>query len=656
MSGIVWGIINFNNEEVSEELGKSMMKLMQHYKIDNYRYIKNENVFLGCGLQYLTTESLNEILPYYDFKNKLIITADAIIDNRENLLSEFNLEDKEVEDFSDSEYILMAYKKWGNECTKYLLGDFSFAIWDENKQELFCSKDHLGRRTFYYCYDNSSFAFCTVCNPLFYVLGEKPNLNERWITDFLALFGGLHISEDEETIYSDIKQLQAAHIMIINRKGLKKQRYWNPLENAKEFKFKTDKEYSDALRNILTEAVKCKLRAKNDIGLMISGGLDSSSVAAIAAPLLKNKEMKLKTFTSVPVKNFAGSNNEHEINDESNDVIALQNFIGNMDINLCRFEGENSINVINNLLNIYEQPYKAIENSYNINNLAKAAGKSNCNVLLEGRYGNVTVSYGNFGTHAKTLFKKKRFIKLYREINDACKMHNIPKRQFTKGVLKTFLPYKIRVKRFLKRNPDYDRFRTSPVNEELIKKYNVNKRFDDKGFNVAVNRSMDLNEARKTIVDPITDSHVFVLNTKISLENGIIIRDPTADIRIIEFCLKVPTEQYVKGGINRRLIRNSMKGLIPESIRMNIESRGVQAADWIERLKPVWKESYKELEEAVNNKNIKKYINVNKLKKLLKETEDGISEEQSTEVLTLLETLIFSKFINKYNQEFNLNF
>ena len=123
------------------------MELMQHYKIDNYKYMKNKNVFLGCGLQYLTTESLNEVLPYYDAKNKLIITADAIIDNREDLLNEFNLVHNEV-------------------------GDFSFTIWNQNKQELFCSKDHLGKRTFYYYYDKKSFAFCTVSNPLFCVEGK----------------------------------------------------------------------------------------------------------------------------------------------------------------------------------------------------------------------------------------------------------------------------------------------------------------------------------------------------------------------------------------------------------------------------------------------------------------------------------------------------
>jgi len=83
---------------------------------------------------------------------------------------------------------------------------------------------------------------------------------------------------------------KTAHIMIVNNNELKTQRYRNPLEKIKELKFKTDIEYSDALMNIYRESVKCKLRVKDDIGLMVSGGLDSSSVAAIAASLLKSKQ------------------------------------------------------------------------------------------------------------------------------------------------------------------------------------------------------------------------------------------------------------------------------------------------------------------------------------------------------------------------------
>lgn len=652
MSGVIWGIINLKEKEVSDELGKSMLENMTHCKVDKYNFYKKNNVFFGCGLQYITSESLNEILPYHDVENELIITCDAIIDNRNELLEKLQLNKNEVNDFTDTEYILMAYKKWGQDCCNYLLGDFSFVIYDEKEKEIFCARDQIGRRTLYYYCNEDIFSFCTLSEPLIKVLGDKPKLNERWITDFLALTGGLHVCEDEETVYQDIKQVQAAHNLIVGLNKFEKREYWNPI-GLKELKLNTDKEYIDEFMKIYTEAINCRLRGLGDMGLFVSGGLDSSSIAAISSKLLKKQRRKLKTFTSVPIDEFIDYKEQYYINDEGDYVKQLSESLGNIEVNLFNAEGKNAVNVIDESINIFEQPYKIIENSHWQNSMAEFAAKNNCKVVMKGQYGNVTISYGDFFTHAKTLFRQCKIIELFKEINNACEMHKIPRRKFTKAVFKTFLPYSIRKKKFIDNHSDYDRFENSPINEELINKYCVNDRFDKLGLNMPVSKVKDLKEAKKSMTNNYVNSHVFCISTKISLENGIIFRDPTADIRIIEFCLKLPTEQFVKGGIDRRLIRNAMEGLLPENIRMNIKYRGVQGADCIQRLQPIWKNVYKEMEEAVNNENIEKYINVNKLKKKLIKMQDGISEDNIVEVRTLMETLIFSKFINRYNEQFS---
>ena len=592
MSGIIWGIIDLNEKQKQNELGKDMMKKIKHCKVDKYDYYINDNIFIGCGLQHITLESINEILPYNDDKSNLIITCDAIIDNRRELLYELELDKNNVDVFTDSQYILMAYKKWGKECSKHLLGDFSFVIYDEKHKEVFCSRDQIGRRTLYYYYKDNIFAFCTLCEPLLTVFKEKPVLNERWITDFLALASIIHVCEDEETIYKEIKQVQAAYNISIKINKFKKEQYWDPFVELKEFKFNNDDEYVDKFMKIYTEAVNCRVRGIKDIGLLVSGGLDSSSVAAISVDLLKKQGRKLKTFTSVPMEGFVDKKELYSINDESDYVRELSKFIGISDINFYRAEGKNSFNVIDELIEIFEQPYKIIDNSHWINSIGKLASDNNCKVVMKGQYGNVTVSFGDFFTHAKTLFYKGKIIKLFLEINDACKMHNMSRKKFTKTIFKTLLPYRIRKKKFIKNNPNYDRFETSPINKELIKKYNVKQRFDKLDLNIPIGKVTNLKEIRKLMVNRYVNSHVFSISTKISLENGIIFRDPTADIRVIEFCLRLPTEQFVKGGIDRRLIRNAMKGLLPEKIRMNIKESGVQGADCIQRLQPIWEKIY----------------------------------------------------------------
>lgn len=650
MSGIIWGIIDFKNNNLPEDKGIQMMQSMKKYKIDKYRHLSEKNIFLGCGIQYLTKESMREILPFKDSENDLIITADAIIDNREEILKELNMCDKSVGDFTDSEYILMCYKKWGQDCTSHILGDFAFAIWDNKKKELFCARDHIGRRTLYYYNYENIFAFCTLSESLLHTVYKKPRLNERWIADFLALYGGLHVSEDEETIYENIKQVQAAHNILVTQNKITKKKYWNPLVNVKEFKFSNDEEYKEKFLNIYNQAVKCRLRGLGEIGLMVSGGLDSSSVAALAANQLKSQKKKLKTFTSIPLKKLRRADTEHEIFDESEYVNELKNFVGNMEVNFCDFNGENSYEVIDDLIDIYEQPYKVVESSYYINNIAKLAAEENCRIVLKGQYGNVTISRGDFFTHAKTLFQKGKIPQLLNEINDACKMHKISKKRFTKAVLKSFEPYQLKKIKFYLKNPRYDSLKTSPINKEFALKWNVEKRLSKLGFNIPVSKVENEKESRKYYVNDIVNSHVFVANAKLALKNGIIFRDPTADVRIIEFCLRVPTEQYVRGGVDRRLIRYSMKGLIPESIRMNIDQRGVQASDWIDRLKPIWNEVYDDMYKSVNKSEVEKYFDVDKLNSLLKDLKDGIEFSDSSKVITLLEALIFSKFIDKYNK------
>lgn len=649
MSGIIWGIINLDGNNVSDDLEKIMMEPMEKYKIDKWDKIKNENVLMGCGLQFITTESLSETLPYYDVEDKLLITADAIIDNREELLKEFELLESKVEDYTDSEYILMAYKKWGEECAKYLLGDFSFTIWDEKKQQLLCARDHLGRRTYYYYHNKGIFAFCTVSMPLVKLIEGNEQLNERWITDYLSLDCG-QSSEDEETIFSNIKQLQGAHTLVVANNKFEKHRYWNHLEKIKELKLDKNDECIKEFMNIYIEAVKCRLRGLDDIGLMVSGGLDSASVAAIASKLLKNQGKILKTFTAVPIDKFIDNTKNTRTKNESDDVILLSEFIGNMEPYFYNFKESNAVNVIDNLIDTFERPYKILQNSHWLNNLFKEARNKECRVLLNGSYGNLTISYGDFDVHQKTLLSQGKLIKLIKEINDFGRKNNISRKQISKKLIKSLIPYKIILKRFYKKNPDYDRFISSPVKNELIEKWNVRQRFDYMSYNMPTEKIISLKELKECIIDSASDSDGFCLSNKMALANGIILRDPTADIRIVEFCLSLPTEMFVQGGVDRLLIRNAMKGVLPERIRMNMNSRGLQGADWIQRLIPIWGNIYKELEEIIHYKSIEKYIDIDKVRNKMEITKEGISEKDEVEIRFLLETLIFARFINKYNK------
>lgn len=651
MSGAIWGIIHMDNKSASVELGKTMMDKLSMYKLDKIKYLNKDNVFMGSGLQYITSESEKEILPLYDENKGLIITADAIIDNREELFKIFNITMVSCTDMSDSELIIMAYEKWGQDSPKYLVGDFAFAIWDEKKKELFCARDHVGKRTFYYSYLNNIFSFCTIIKPLFVTYNKNIELNERWITDFLALRGIMHESECNETVYKEIFQLPPAHTIILNEHGLKKNLYWNPIECIKPLKLKSDKEYEEEFRKVFFEAVHCRLRSNSDIGIMLSGGMDSGSVACVAAKKLSEEGKWLKAFSSVPMVEFQDKTSDYYVSDESEYIEAVKNHVGNIDVTYCRSEGKHSLKDIDWFLNVLEQPYKTIENTFWSNEIAKVASVAGCKVLLDGQYGNSTISYGDFMIHALTLYRSRKIITLAKEIKGTSRLYKVHPYRVSKVIAKVVVPYKLRKFISDKRNKTYDRFDKSPINVELINKWNVETRFDEKQLNLKTPRYLDLYETHSLIVNPLAFSHIGAIETKVSLAHGIIKRDPTRDKRVIEFCLSLPSDQFVRDGQERYLIHRYMEGILPDKVRLNISTRGLQSADWIQRIVPKWNSMCDTLEMNLNDSEIKYYVNVDKIKKELSSMRDFPNENKAHEVRMIIITFVLSEFIKKFYED-----
>lgn len=617
MSGIIWGFIRKNKEEASMDLGLDMMSFMKPYNIDNYNYIVYNNIFFGCGIQYITEESVNEILPYHDKEDKLIITADAIIDNRDDLLRLFDINIDNISDLSDSQYILKAYKIWGKKCVDYLVGDFSFVIYDIEKDEVFCAKDHVGKRTFYYVNNDEYFGFCTLSNPLVLLLEDKPKLNERWLSDYLALIGVIQVSEDLETIISDIKQLPFASILLLKNNEIIINKYWDPVENVKPLLLKTEEEYIEKFIDIFKEAVNCRCRSINQVGIKLSSGLDSSSVSVFASRYLKEKNKKLKSYTVVPKDGFISDLPKYYLTNEQELVEELVEYVGNIDPKFCKCENINSTTYINRLIEVLEQPYKFVENSFWMYELPRIASEDNCKVMLTGQFGNATISYGNYLNMVKTFFSEGKIIYGIKEINQINKSTGLSRKLFYKDLCKSFLPKWYRnwkIKHSERGNTD---FQYCPINKSLIEKWNIRERFTEKELMGNGKVASILYEDRQRLLNPISLSQLSIVETKIGLALGVLDRDPTRDKRVIEFCMSIPSWMFLKDGYSRYLIRKSMKGYLPDSIRMHIKSKGLQAADWVERLDEDWQDTFSEIRDVINNNYLDKYIDIEYLKKNL---------------------------------------
>jgi Asparagine synthase (glutamine-hydrolyzing) len=330
MMNSILGILGKNNRIDRDKCHKVMDELCI-YKSDFVHTWNNDNIFLGCSIQFTTKESKSEKSPFYDSETGLVIVSDATIYNREELIKILYINYDNSYVITDSDILLSAYKKWGKECPKYIVGDFAFSIWCERSKELFCARDHVGKRTLYFYDDGKTFLFCTLIKPILNWMNKNIELNYRWIADFLSIESVVHESECNETIYKNIYQLPPGSTFCFNNHDMNIKRYWNPLE-TKPLKLKNDYEYNEAFKEVFFKAVKSRLRSEGDIGVMLSGGLDSTAVASVAAKELQNCNRNLKAFSSVPIDEYKEWLPQHFIANESEYIETMKEFYHNIDI------------------------------------------------------------------------------------------------------------------------------------------------------------------------------------------------------------------------------------------------------------------------------------------------------------------------------------
>ncbi len=194
---------------------------------------------------------------------------------------------------SDTETILHLYEEYGDDCVQHLRGMFAFAIWDSLKRRLFCARDRLGIKPFYYAVTQGRFAFASEMKALFEMPGLHPQMNHSALPEFFAL-GYLSASD---SLFRGISKLLPGHHLSIDLNHPdplpRIEQYWD-LDLTSEETELTEVEYITRFRELFTESVRMRLMSDVPVGVFLSGGLDSSSIAAVMAGLSKDR---IKTFS-----------------------------------------------------------------------------------------------------------------------------------------------------------------------------------------------------------------------------------------------------------------------------------------------------------------------------------------------------------------------
>jgi asparagine synthase (glutamine-hydrolysing) len=611
----IFGIHYFDDHPVSLSALQRMAQVLAHRGPDGSGVWCSGAVGLGHRMLRTTPESLNEQLPLTDPAGEFSITADSRLDNREELIRELRLAGANLGAEADSEVILAAYRHWGEGCVARLLGDFSFAIWDERLRTLFCARDHFGVRPFYYySAPGRIFAFATEIKALF-TLPEVPcELYEVRVGDHLADV----FADEESTFYCNILRLPAAHCMTVTPNGVRTRRYWS-LEPSNELRLSSNEEYAERFRELFSEAVRSRLRSVSPVGSMLSGGLDSSSITCTARKLLGERGLRLLTFSTI-FDNVPKCDEREYINA----VLALDGF----DPHFIQGDQSGPFREIDRIHWHEDQAFYA-PNFSMVWRIYKTVREKGVKVLLDGHDGDSVVSHGY--KYLDELAIAGRWFTLTREIGGLAKHYGDSPLNLLRAYAwhYGFEPFLSRHKslrmarrifrEIARRRPRYDSSREPNgtdwqdlLNPDFAAQTNMAER-RTAWRKTLVNSARSEREAHYRVLTQPLQSYALEVHDSAAAAFGLEKRYPFWDRRVVEFCLSLPGEQKLFNGWTRMVMRRAMENILPKKVQW----RGGKM-DFSASLSYGLKTFEQDLMARIiidNPEAIEKYVNVNVLRK-----------------------------------------
>lgn len=575
----IWGIIDLDKNELAnyEALEDIFHRVYSGFRVDSYQKSNWINGLMGCELQFFTKESRNEKFPYTN--DDTYFVADVYLYNRNELLEDSIFDGDDVTKITDGELLFKWYMHYGNKRISEVLGSYSFVYYDRKNNKVDLVMDHTGNRCLYYAVVDNKLVFSTLIEPIFKIYHDKMSLNEEVLAIFLAGQDYMVYLDYEATIINEIKHTVPGTIISVSKNNITKCEYWKPQKIYNSCKNKSDKEYKKLIVDCFEKSIDNMLRNEGKVAISLSGGLDSTSVACFAAPILKKRGKNLYSYTMVPVDGYIKDVDENVSVDESELVHETAKFLGNVTETYDSNENLNAWDALEEQLDLLEGPFKSLQNVMNLKHICELARDSGCKVMLDGGIGNNSISYGGTLTYLYELAISGHFIKLYNELNTKKDGFKYNKKKSIKFIIENIFgvsDFQITSKE--------DFYNNSLINRETLDKYNIYKQFHER------EKKLRKIKTRRRYMDIAFDKMTFRQigdnETRISLETGVLSLDPTKNPRVLEMCWSFPTEQFNKECTARRIIYSYFKEFLPDMVLDRKRPRGRQSADFIKRLEP----------------------------------------------------------------------
>ncbi len=550
--------------------GKRMIEKISYRGPDHQGVWSGENVCLAHARLSIIDLSDAANQPMFNKDKTLCIVFNGEIYNFLTIKDE--LVKNGMSDFStssDTEVLLYMYKLWGKEMLHKLNGMFAFAIYDLEKKELFIARDRMGKKPLYYTMNDDAFIFgseikAVIAHPSVQAEINHDSLNRYLTFDYIP---------GPESIYKNIFKLEAAHYLLVkDRKVVSKTRYWNHNYTERNISFDAAIHQLDMLMNDATER---RLISDVPLGVFLSGGLDSSTVAYYAQ---KNSSKKIKTFS------IGFEDSSYDEQDYAKQVAGL---IGS-EHHVSVLTAKKTLSLIDRIFPLVDEPFADASiiptfflSEFTRNSVTVALGGDGSDELLAG--------YPTFiSDKFKFLFKNLpkpiingllNFVNLF-PVSDKNISTDFKIKQFLRGFLST-------------QNHIHQLWLGSFIPEEkklLLKKDVLNNMNDPGGLSIIdyhFKNAPTENDFYKTAFyyceTYLPDDILFKVD-RASMYNSLEVRAPFLDVEVVEFLNSLPESFKQKNLNGKYILKKMMHGKLPaEIINRPKKGFGIPLSDWIRK-------------------------------------------------------------------------
>lgn len=570
-------------------------------------------------------------------RHECVVASAGYITNRPELVAALE-QQRDGGDIGDSELLLRAYERWGLDCPGHILGDIVYAIADGRSKTLLLARAPFAERTLFYQSSPKGLAFAGRPKGLFALPWVRREIEPERVADYLISAP----PSAGQSFYRDVRRLESGTHLIATPSAHRIVRHWQPVIGER-LHLNSDAAYVEAYTELMARVVSDHCRSTGGVGIMQSGGLDSSTIAVFAADELRRQGKRLAAFTGAPPRGSDPRVPPGSIADETPQVHALAERIGIMDVHEIRTEPAYFLSGIKNYFEDFEAPMRSASGRIWVEQLFAEAQSRGVDCLLTGGGGNLSISWDGSDLLAQQL-KRGAWLPAWREARALQEARGTGRPAWRAFLAEGWMPLMpdplwrlleaVRRRQATRLSADQPWKAYSAIHPDFAREARLKERALDKQHDLSYRRPGADSRYTRYRALAFMSEMASELAGGFHVRYGIGMRGVPFDPRLINFCLSIPEEQCLRNGEPRWLIRRAMAGRLPEQI-LDVRRRGFPTANWLEQLRATRLRVMEELRSLRSSASAVTMIDLDRLEKLVAALEHVRDDPKDLERLSL---------------------